>query len=132
VGNDGQTCRQVRYLLVGGDIEPHWAERVRVPNAPWCEITIWWNPHVPGTPVTLSSYGGEVWPPAWSHLFESGRILGNNAVWLTRAGVMLLAEAGDPCYAEALARAPDKQGTNHVLIDEYDELEVERVEPVND
>jgi len=53
-----------RYLFVGGDMADRWQPTDG--RVAWCEMTIYDDRHV-------GSFGGEVWPPAWPHLFESAK-----------------------------------------------------------
>lgn len=54
---------QTRYRIEGGELSGDW--KAREGNSAWCEFTVWHGSE------QLGSYGGEVWPTAWTQLFES-------------------------------------------------------------
>lgn len=79
-----------RYRIEGGEIDARWAETLRRGHTPWCEFT------VTGDGISLSSYGGEVWPTAWPRFFQAPTkrtIYNNGHIYLTDEGRALLAEA---------------------------------------
>lgn len=82
-GEPGLTNR--RYRIEGGNLTPEWAKMVRPGNVAWCEISVWGD----GADRSVGSYGGEVWPTAWPHLFllKGPR---SSGVRLTEAGLAAL------------------------------------------
>jgi hypothetical protein len=81
-----------RYRLVGGDLAPAWADRVPPGTEAWCEITVWdAEDGAPGSFV--GSFGGEVWPSAWPHLFtgHKGNAQSGAYTTITTDGLRLLA-----------------------------------------
>lgn len=87
IGVDGKPYSWDRFEVLGGDVTPEWARGLRVPNAPWCSVTIWNG----GTHV--GAFGGEVWPAAWPALFRFEGPRGRQATILTDDGARLFAAA---------------------------------------
>jgi hypothetical protein len=82
-GGTGVTHR--RYRIEGGEPVPEWAKMVRAGQVAWCEISVWGD----GEGRSVGSYGGEVWPTAWPHLFaEKGPR--SSGVRITEAGLAAL------------------------------------------
>lgn len=76
-----------RYRLEGGDMDARWAPPEG--KLAWCEISVWND-----DPGRVSTYGGEVWPTAWSRFFK---VLlpsqGGRGLMITDEGQRLLASA---------------------------------------
>lgn len=101
-GGEGN-YEQAEYTLTGGDITPEWRKHAderggRVE----CRVTITATPngwqHQPrenGGGVYLGSFGGHVWPSAWPQLFETCRLLGNQATRLTPLAEQMFTAALD-------------------------------------
>jgi len=97
--DDGRLPAQHRYRIEGTDIAPEWAESLERcarafpnderPAVPYCEFTVWNEGN------QLGSYGGAVWPGAWSLFFESHRGTAQTGPYtlLTAEGLRLVAEA---------------------------------------
>jgi hypothetical protein len=62
----------VHFHIEGGTIDPGWARGLRPGRKAECDFTIW-RASLDTDRVQLGSFGGEVWPSAWPHLFESHR-----------------------------------------------------------
>lgn len=96
VGTD-DPCK--RYRIAGG--EPVYGPQCC--DDAWCEISVWPAREVFPQPH-IGSYGGQVWPSAWPHLFEvidQGWPHGKKLTGLiTPLGLELLA-AADAAHAPA-------------------------------
>lgn len=70
---DGKHYRHEEWTIAGGEIDPRW--RNNASRAPGWEPTSRFTLYVVDgeVDVRLASYGGNVWPPAWTALFRSVR-----------------------------------------------------------
>lgn len=87
VSDDGRPRSFDRFLVSGGDVAEAWAVKIRIPNAPWCEITIWNDEN------RVSGFGGEVWPAAWPQLFVVQGPPGRQCTLLAPQAMALFEEA---------------------------------------
>lgn len=99
---DGKHYRREEWLITGGEIEPRW-RRGAADREPSSRFTLW---VIDGeVSPRLTSYGGVVWPTAWSKLFQAVRQgTYQGAVEITDEGLMLRAAALDGAsdmYADA-------------------------------
>jgi hypothetical protein len=76
-----------RFRLEGGTLAEGWEPREG--RRAWCELTVSTKRGAEGR-LYVTTYGGEVWPGAWPHLFTSARAFGAPATWLTKEGETLL------------------------------------------
>jgi hypothetical protein len=81
----GEHLGGFRIRLEGGTLTEEWRGSMRAGRTPWCEITI--RPH--GSMWTVDTFGGEVWPSAWPHLFDCNQYVARGT-FLTEAGRKLL------------------------------------------
>lgn len=93
---DGKSYRREEWTITGGEIDPAWCRGGNT-SEPSSRFTLW---IVDGeVDPRLSSYGGAVWPPAWSKLFEVRGHGYQRGVAITDEGLM--------CRAAALYGASD-------------------------
>ncbi len=81
-----QEMRTARLRIEGGILAEGWAPRPG--HAAWCNMVVHLSED--GESGGVRSFGGEVWPAAWPHLFAVGpRTKDGQAINLTDEGVMM-------------------------------------------
>ena len=103
-GHDGHNYRREQWTITGGDVDPSW-RRKSDPEAGWepsCRFTLY---VIDGeVDVRLASYGGVVWPVAWTKLFEARGQGYGRCVAITDLGLQFRSAALDGAsdmYADA-------------------------------
>lgn len=100
-GNDGRHYRSEQWTIEGGEIDPRW--RRGADALGYKPTSSFWEPSSRFTlyvidgvvDVRLVSYGGVVWPTAWTNLFQvRGQGYGSATV-ITGAGLQLRADVLD-------------------------------------
>lgn len=112
--SDGKPYSLDRFELRGGDIAEEWAASLRVPCAPWCQLSIW------NDGDSIGGYGGEVWPMAWPELFYTVGPKGRTTTMLTPLALGLFAAARLTSAIRALRDATAAAGGNDELVEVCD------------
>jgi hypothetical protein len=74
----GHTHRREHWAIMGGEIDPAWRKSMRGEHRePSSRFTLYIVDDV--IDRRLASYGGVVWPTAWTDLFQSNRQPGSRA-----------------------------------------------------
>jgi hypothetical protein len=97
----GTHCRRECWKIAGGEIDPTWCPAHPRPEGwePSSRFTLYVVDGV--VDVRLASFGGVVWPTAWTHLFQArrGAAHGRSAVEITDLGLQLRSAALDGASA---------------------------------
>lgn len=89
----GYASFQLLGVPVAGDWYASWVKRGK--SYPYCEVSIWFDGEIRAG-MSLSSYGGELWPTAWPDYFLGPATSNKNTVgqiYLTAKGAELLQAA---------------------------------------
>lgn len=78
-GGDGRHYRSEQWTITGGEVDPSWRRKVNARGQDVSTAEAGWEPSSRFTlyvidgevDARLVSYGGVVWPVAWTELFET-------------------------------------------------------------
>lgn len=100
-GGDGRHYRSEQWTITGGEVDKSWRSSADAlgykPSSPFWEPSSRFTLYVVDgeVDVRLVSYGGAVWPVAWTKLFETRGQGYGRATVITEEGLMLRAAALD-------------------------------------
>jgi hypothetical protein len=100
-GVDGKLYRSEQWTIIGGEVDPSWQRKVNSRGQDVGSHEAGWEPSSRFTlyvidgevDARLVSYGGVVWPIAWTQLFETRGQGYSRCVAITDQGLMFRAAA---------------------------------------